>query len=167
MTTVPSRLPTIEPVDRAQAELAGRTWSRLRTLVLDLHDRRKEVSVALEMSFIRAKALMKVATGPCKLRDLAVALGTDAPYTTLIVDDLERRCLVVRNPHPDDRRSKLVTATEAGLAAARTGEAILGEPPAALLDLDAEDLIVFDSIVEKLFAGPSDEPTRGRRRSAG
>ncbi|HEX3782524.1 MAG TPA: MarR family transcriptional regulator [Pseudonocardiaceae bacterium] len=147
--------------DRTQpdrAQLAGRSWSGLRTLVLDLHDRRKEVSVALEMGFIRAKALMKVAAAPSKLRDLAVRLGTDAPYTTLIVDDLEKRGLVIRTPHPDDRRSKLVTATEAGLAAAALANGILGEPPAALLGLDTEDLVVFDRIVTTLLASVADEP---------
>ena len=143
MTTTP-------PVDRA--ELATRSWNGLRTLVLDLHDRRKEVSVALEMGFIRAKALGRVAAGPCKLRDLAARLGTDAPYTTLIVDDLEKRGLVIRTPHPDDRRSKLVTVTEAGLAANAIAARILGQAPTPILDLPTEDLITFDRIVATLVA---------------
>jgi DNA-binding MarR family transcriptional regulator len=108
------------------------------------------------MGFIRAKALMKVAASPCKLRDLGARLGVDAPYTTLIVDDLEHRGLVVRTPHPDDRRSKLVTVTEAGVAAAGVAQRILGEPPAAVLDLDTGDLVTFDRIVAMLAR--SDEP---------
>lgn len=139
-------------IDADRTEVATRTWNRLRTLVLDRHDRRKEVSVALEMGFIRAKALGRVAAGPCKLRDLAARLGTDAPYTTLIVDDLEKRGLVIRTPHPDDRRSKLVTATEAGLVAAATAARILGEPPAPFLDLPSDDLIALDRIVATLTA---------------
>jgi DNA-binding MarR family transcriptional regulator len=138
--------------DQLRAELATRSWMRMRALVLDLHDRRKEVSVALEMGFIRVKALRRVVGGPCKLRELAARLGTDAPYTTLIVDDLEKRGLVVRTPHPDDRRSKLVTATEAGLAANAIAESILGQPPAAVLDLDTEDLVNLDRIVAALVA---------------
>ena len=145
MTTTP---PADTDVDRT--ELATRTWTRLRGLVLDRHDRRKEVSVALEMGFIRAKALIRIASGPCKLRDLGMRLGTDAPYTTLIVDDLEKRGLVIRTPHPDDRRSKLVTATEAGLAASAVAQSILGEPPAPVLDLTTEDLITLDRIVATL-----------------
>ena len=156
--TEPTTGPPIAPAEEQRAELAARSWSRLRTLVLELHDHRKEVSAAMELGFIRAKALIRVAADPCKLRDLAVRLGTDAPYTTLIVDDLEKRGLVVRTPHPDDRRSKVVTATEAGLAAARTGQAILDEPPTALRGLDAADLVTFDRIVEQLFASTSDEP---------
>lgn len=145
MTTTP---PADTAVDRT--ELAARTWTRLRTLVLDRHDRRKEVSAALEMGFIRAKALGRIATSPCKLRDLGARLGVDAPYTTLIVDDLEKRGLVTRTPHPDDRRSKLVTATEAGLAANAIAQSILGEPPGPVLDLPTEDLIALDRIVATL-----------------
>ena len=147
MTTPP---PADTAVDRIQ--LATRTWTRLRTLVLDQHDRRKEVSVALEMGFIRAKALSRVAEDPCRLRDLAARLGTDAPYTTLIVDDLEKRGLVIRTPHPDDRRAKLVTATEAGLATNAVTQRILGEPPAPVLDLPTEDLITLDRIIASLTA---------------
>jgi DNA-binding MarR family transcriptional regulator len=153
MSTVPvAATPTTPATEADRAELAGRTWTRLRTLVLDLHDRRKEVSVALEMGFIRAKALGKVAANPCKLRDLAARLGTDAPYTTLIVDDLEKRGLVIRTQHPDDRRSKLVTATEAGHAANAIAQGILGQPPTAVLELGTEDLIAFDRIVATLVA---------------
>jgi DNA-binding MarR family transcriptional regulator len=141
--------------DQLRAELATRSWTRLRALVLDLHDRRKEVSVALEMGFIRVKALRRIVAGPCKLRELAARLGTDAPYTTLIVDDLEKRGLVVRTPHPDDRRSKLVTATEAGLAANAIAEGILGQPPASVLDLDTEDLVNLDRIVAALVGEDS------------
>lgn len=153
MTSIP---PADTDVDRT--ELATRTWTRLRTLVLDLHDRRKEVSVALEMGFIRAKALGKISAAPCKLRDLAARLGTDAPYTTLIVDDLEKRGLVVRTPHPDDRRSKLVTATEAGLTANAIAQGILGSPPAAVLDLDNDDLIALDRIVAALVHAEEAQP---------
>jgi DNA-binding MarR family transcriptional regulator len=138
--------------DVNRTELAARSWIGLRTLVLDLHDRRKEVSVALEMGFIRAKALMKVGAGPCKLRDLATRLGTDAPYTTLIVDDLEKRGLVIRTRHPDDRRSKLVTLTDAGRAAAEVAQGIVGAPPEALLALDDDDLATLDRIVTTLVA---------------
>jgi DNA-binding MarR family transcriptional regulator len=145
MTTPP---PADNDVDRT--ELATRTWNRLRTLVLDRHDRRKEVAVALEMGFIRAKALSRVAATPCRLRDLAMRLGTDAPYTTLIVDDLEKRGLVIRTPHPDDRRAKLVTVTEAGRTANAVAQRILGEPPASVLDLPTEDLRILDRIVATL-----------------
>jgi DNA-binding MarR family transcriptional regulator len=134
-------------------ETAARVWRGLRALVLDRYDRRKEVCAALDMSFIRAKALRRLAGGPTTMRELAAALATDAPYTTLVVDDLERRGLVARSAHPDDRRRKLVTATPAGVRAARRAEEILNEPPAPVLALTGADLAALDRIVAKLLAG--------------
>ena len=77
-------------------------WQALRALVLD-DDRRQEVSEVLGMSFVRAKALRLIAGGAVPMRDLVSALGTDAAYTTVVLDDLEKRGLVTRAPHPDDR----------------------------------------------------------------
>jgi DNA-binding MarR family transcriptional regulator len=138
----------------ARADTAARVWNGMRTLVLDLHDKRDEVCEALGMSFIRAKALRRLAKGPRTMRELAAELATDAPYTTLVVDDLQRRGLVERTVHPADRRARIVTATPEGLAAAGLAERILGEPPAPLLDLTGTDLETLDRIVTALLATP-------------
>jgi DNA-binding MarR family transcriptional regulator len=131
---------------------AQRIWVGMRTLVLDVEDRRREVAEALSMSFVRSKALRKLLEGPVTMRGLAEKLGTDPPYTTLIVDDLERQGLVERNVNPDDRRSKLVTVTEAGRAAAQAAERILDRPPVRLVGLPAGDLAALDRIVARLLA---------------
>ncbi|MFD0384002.1 MarR family transcriptional regulator [Streptomyces stramineus] len=80
------------------------------------------------MSFFRVKALRRIARGPLTLRELAELLLTDRPYTTLVVDDLAGRGLVERSANPADRRSKIVTVTPAGRAAAERAERILGTP---------------------------------------
>ncbi|MCW2915449.1 MAG: hypothetical protein JWN52_3517 [Actinomycetia bacterium] len=141
-------------MSKPDAVTATRVWNGMRTLVLDLHDRRNEVCEALGMSFIRAKALRRLALGPRTMRELAAELATDAPYTTLVVDDLEKRGLVERTVHPGDRRAKIVTATPAGLAAAELAERILSEPPAPLLGLASTDLDTLDRIVTALLATP-------------
>jgi DNA-binding MarR family transcriptional regulator len=141
-------------MSKPDAVTATRVWNGMRTLVLDLHDRRNEVCEALGMSFIRAKALRRLALGPRTMRELAAELATDAPYTTLVVDDLEKRGLVERTVHPGDRRAKIVTATPAGLAAAELAERILSEPPAPLLGLAGTDLDTLDRIVTALLATP-------------
>ena len=130
---------------------AERVWRGIRTLVLDRHDRRKEVCEALDMSFIRVKALRRIAAEPMTLRQLAARLASDPPYTTIVVDDLERRGLVRRDPHPTDRRFKIVTATPCGVAAAAVAERILSEPPAPVLDLDPDELSILDRVVTKLL----------------
>jgi DNA-binding MarR family transcriptional regulator len=134
-------------------ELATRTWEGLRTLVLETGERRREVSEALGMSFFRTKALRRLARNPMTLRELASALQSDAPYTTLVVDDLEARELVTRTPHPDDRRRKLVSVTPAGRRAARRAERILGTPPASMLALGRDDLAELDRLVAALLRG--------------
>jgi DNA-binding MarR family transcriptional regulator len=132
---------------------AARAWQGMRALVLDRYDRRKEVCAALGVSFVRVKALRLLAAGPLTMRQLAEKLATDAPYTTLVVDDLQRRGLVTRGPHPTDRRSRLVTITADGRCAAERADEILGRPPAPVLDLDPEDLATLDRLVAKLLDG--------------
>jgi DNA-binding MarR family transcriptional regulator len=138
-------------MSNTDTDTAARVWNGMRTLVLDLHDKRDQVCEALGMSFIRAKALRRLAKGPRTMRELAAELSTDAPYTTLVVGDLERRGLVQRAVHPGDRRAKIVTATPEGLAAAELAERILSEPPAPLLDLAGAELEALDRIVTRLL----------------
>jgi DNA-binding MarR family transcriptional regulator len=126
------------------------TWSLLRALVLDRDDGKREVCEALDLSFVRVKALRAVAAGPVAMRDLVTALGTDPPYTTVVVGDLEARGLVVREPNPDDRRSKIVTLTGAGRLAARRAESILGRPPTSLRRLDDADLAELHRLLRLL-----------------
>jgi DNA-binding MarR family transcriptional regulator len=130
-------------------DLVRRAWRAMSDIVLD-HDRKVEVSEALGLSFARVRALRRLAAEPLTLRALAELLAADPPYVTLIVDDLEERGLVQRTPHPEDRRSKLVQITEAGRTAAARATAILDEPPAALLDVPAEDLAALLRVLERL-----------------
>jgi DNA-binding MarR family transcriptional regulator len=72
------------------SEHAQSAWRAMRTLVFELNDRRAEVAAALGMSFVRAKALRRLARAPMTMRELAAELSIDAPYATLVVDDLGR-----------------------------------------------------------------------------
>ena len=121
----------------ADPDLARRAWRAMSDVVLD-HDRKVAVSEALGMSWTRSLAL----------RRLAARLAADPPYVTLMVDDLEKRGLVERLPHPEDRRAKLVELTAAGRAAAERADAILDEPPAALHDVAPEDLAALLRVLE-------------------
>ncbi|WP_158886889.1 MarR family winged helix-turn-helix transcriptional regulator [Amycolatopsis anabasis] len=131
-------------------ELAARVWLRMREVVLEQHDRRKEVADTLGMSFIRTKALRRIARGPLTMRELTDELVTDRPYTTVIVDDLERRGLVTRTEHPEDRRRKIVAVTPAGAAAAERANRVLAQPPDPLRTLDPADLAALHEILGKL-----------------
>jgi len=137
-------------VPALHAGAAARVWHGMRHLVLERYDRRRDMCEALGMSFIRAKALRLLAGGPMTMHELAARLPADAPYTTLIVGDLERRGMVTRTVHPTDRRSRIVAATPVGVQAAERAEQILAEPPAAMRSLNAADLAALDRIVAKL-----------------
>jgi DNA-binding MarR family transcriptional regulator len=165
----------------SRAERAELAWVAMRSLVLDSNDRRRDVAEALGMSYIRVKALRRVAAGPTTIRDLAESLGTDAPYATIVVDDLEQRGLVERSVDARDRRRRIVTATAAGTAEAERAGQIMDAPPPALVELPAADLAALERIVTGLLppsavprpasdpgrppGAPSTSPPRGAARS--
>jgi len=124
-------------------------WAILRDLVLD-NERRREVSEALGLSFGRIRAIRRLARAPMTMGELAAALTTDAPYATVVVDDLESQGLVRRRRHQDDRRTKVVEVTAKGRQLARRAEAILDRPPPGLSALAQEDLRALRSILERV-----------------
>jgi DNA-binding MarR family transcriptional regulator len=129
--------------------LARRTWRALSELALD-RDRKVAVADALGLSWTRVLAVRRLAVEPQTQRELAERLSADPPYVTLMVDDLEKRELVRRKPHPTDRRAKLVELTASGRAAAARADAILDEPPAELHGIPDADLEAVLRVLERL-----------------
>ena len=119
---------------------------------VEAHSRRGDLAEALgfRLGAGRGKALFRLRSGPMTLRELARAIGADAPYATLVVDKLEAQGLVERRPHPEDRRRKLVTLTPAGQEAIATAEGILLQPPRALDALQAADLAHLGQLLARL-----------------
>ena len=130
----------------------------MRELVLEEDERMVQLAEVTGMSFIRSKVLRRLAAGPMRMSELTVRLRTDKPYTTLVVDDLERRGLVVRSVHPDDRRCKIVTNTPAGQEMAELAESILARPPQRLLALDQEELALLERVLGKVTEASSSTP---------
>lgn len=154
MTPTPGR-----PVSAATAEEGGSrldashparaAWSAMSDLVLH-NVRRREASEALGMSFGRIRAIRRLANRPMAMSELAAALGIDAPYATVVVDDLESQGLVRRLPHPSDRRTRMVKATPKGKQVAARADEILGTPPPALNDLSPKDLETLVRVLAKI-----------------
>lgn len=130
-------------------DIASRVWIALHEFVA-AQDRRRALHAALDLGPTRIDLLIKLADGPLTLREIARAIDIDPPAATVGVDQLESRGLVHRTAHPDDNRRKLVHLTGAGRDAARRGQAILDEPPAALTNLDSDDLVRLDEILSRL-----------------
>ncbi len=118
-----------------------RVWQAIVAMVMDTRgDWRRMVAAATGLPFTRVRALRRLADGPLTLRALAESLGTDAPAATVAVNDLERRGLVTRCEHPDDRRAKLVSLTAAGRATLREGKSVPDRAPLSLAELSREDV---------------------------
>jgi DNA-binding MarR family transcriptional regulator len=130
-------------------DVASRVWNAISDLV-DRQDRRRALRAALNLGPGKVEVLVQLLNGPMTLREIARAVDVDPPAATVGVDQLERRGLVHRTPHPDDKRAKLVHLTDAGHDAARTGQAILGQPPAELIEIDADDLAELDAILARI-----------------
>lgn len=68
------------------------------------------------LSVVQAKVLMQLQPeGAATMRMLADQLQYDASNLTGVIDRLEERALVRRQPHPQDRRVKGVVLTEDGV----------------------------------------------------
>jgi DNA-binding MarR family transcriptional regulator len=139
-------------VNGAAADPVQQVWALMQRFV-EAHSRHGELADALgfRLGAGRGKILFQLRAGPLTLSQLAEANGLDAPYATLIVDKLEAHGLVERQPHPGDRRRKLVTLTAAGRDAIATADAILLRPPAAIKTLAADDLGQLAEIFTRLL----------------
>jgi DNA-binding MarR family transcriptional regulator len=123
----------------------------MQHLVLS-QDRTRELRDALGLGrgSGRVKTLLSLADGPLSLGDLAEITGVDAPYTTLIVNELEARGLVTRTPAADDRRRKLVSLTRPGQDAVSTARGIINRPPTSFERLSMEKLHQLSAALSEL-----------------
>jgi DNA-binding MarR family transcriptional regulator len=123
----------------------------MQHLVLS-QDRTRELRDALELGrgSGRVKTLVSLADGPLSLGDLSEITGVDAPYATLIVNELEARGLVTRTPAVDDRRRKLVSLTRSGQDAVSTARGIINRPPTSLELLSVEQLHKISAALSEL-----------------
>ncbi|QLE76278.1 MarR family transcriptional regulator [Streptomyces rectiverticillatus] len=78
---------------------------------MDAHQRGR--SAEFDLTPTQAKALEELGR-PRTARELAAILSCEPPNVTYVVDKLEKRGLVVREPHPQDRRAKQLVLTDAG-----------------------------------------------------
>jgi DNA-binding MarR family transcriptional regulator len=139
-------------------------WALLCELVLD-NVRRREVSATLGMSFGRIRAIRRIARCPMSMGELAVSLGIDPPNATTLVDELEGLGLARRQPHPTDRRAKVVEATRKGRDIARRADEILSTPPVSVSRLDPDDIRELYRILRSVTGGGDTEGTEAGQRT--
>ncbi|WP_280276530.1 MarR family transcriptional regulator [Nocardia wallacei] len=126
-------------------------WRLLTHLVTDTRDQWKRAVVERTgMPFSRIRILRRLRQGPMTLKDLARAATMDAPATTVTINDLEERGLVMRQTDPADRRSKLVSATESGLAVLADALATPDPAPDSLAALSPDELRTLRDLLRRL-----------------
>jgi DNA-binding MarR family transcriptional regulator len=135
----------------SDAAQAARIWSAIRGLAHSYPDRQAlRDALDLGRGSGRVKSLLRLWGGPLTLGGLAEAIEVDAPYATLIVDNLEERGLVERSPDPADRRRKLVALTARGKEAADRVVRIQREPPPGFATLTPGELDTLEDLIRRL-----------------
>ena len=110
----------------------------------------------MPVSRSEAGVLRALATEPRRITELAAREGLTQPGITLLVNRLQERGWVSREPDPSDRRAVLVTFTPAGRAAfdrlRAEYRALLHEEMATLPDEDVQTLADAIEILDRLIA---------------
>lgn len=106
--------------EAGDSQASGRTPAHeAASLLFDLYSERRRShqrpAVDRQLTIPQASLLWLVDETPKPMSALARALRCDNSNVTGLVDKLESRGLVVREPSPDDRRVKLVRLTDKGI----------------------------------------------------
>ncbi|MGY2060945.1 MarR family winged helix-turn-helix transcriptional regulator, partial [Nocardia gipuzkoensis] len=126
-------------------------WRLLSHVVMDSRDPWKRAVVERTgMPFSRFRVLRRLLPGPLSVKELARAATMDAPAATVSVNDLEERGLVVRTIDPRNRRCKLVTITDEGIAMVEYAKATPDPAPEPLTALSANELRQLHDLLRKL-----------------
>ncbi|MFI1971074.1 MarR family transcriptional regulator [Streptomyces cinnamoneus] len=104
------------------------------------------------LTSVQAKLLSQL-KGPVPMRGLATLLVCDASNVTGIVDRLEARGLVRREPDPADRRVKNVVATDEGREIIQRVRGEMQATHSALDALDEEERATLYRLLEALRPG--------------
>ena len=135
---------------RPRATPASEAWALMFELIHLSKQRFMAIASEFELSPPQVMALRQLdPEQPKPMSELAIALRCDNSNVTGIVDRLEDRGLVERQPAEHDRRVKMLSITQRG-AQVRAGLAArLEEPPEPLAGLSLEDQRALRDIMRR------------------
>jgi len=132
-------------------DLADEVWRSIASLVHDNRDGWKRAVIEQTgLPFSRIRILMRLGRQSMTVKQLAHAATMDAPATTVAVNDLEDRGLVVRETDPTNRRCKVVSLTDAGRQTVDKTDSTPDPAPNVLADLDRTRLTELKAILDQL-----------------
>ncbi|MDT5359610.1 MAG: hypothetical protein QOC69_1372 [Mycobacterium sp.] len=133
---------------------ADEVWRAMAAVVFDNRDRwRRDVVEATGLSFSRVRVIRRLAKRAMTAKGIAQAATMDAPATTVALNDLEDRGLIVREADPTNRRSKLVSLTEKGREVVACIDEVEDPAPPPFASLSQAELRTLETILAKLAAG--------------
>jgi DNA-binding MarR family transcriptional regulator len=135
----------------SNTDLADEVWRAMASLVIDNRDGWKRAVVEQAgLPFSRIRILIRLSRQSMTVKQLAHAATMDAPATTVAVNDLEDRGLVMRETDPRNRRCKVVSLTEAGREMVHTIDSVDDPAPNALAALDDTQLKELKAIIDQV-----------------
>jgi DNA-binding MarR family transcriptional regulator len=110
---------------------------------------------SIDISRTEASVMAEISAGPRRITELACSTGVTQPAITLLVNRLQERGWVAREPDPSDRRAVRVALTPAGaqtFARLRAEyRALLHEEMASLSDEEVAILARATQVIEHLI----------------
>ncbi|MFF1378648.1 MarR family winged helix-turn-helix transcriptional regulator [Streptomyces sp. NPDC058308] len=110
-----------------------------------------EAAASENLTASQGKTLSVLRQGPAAMRVLARTLSCDASNMTGIIDRLEKRGLVHREPSPTDRRVKNVVLTPEGERAVDAIRASMHTTLAGLDALDDDERATLHDLLSRTF----------------
>ncbi|QDZ15188.1 MarR family winged helix-turn-helix transcriptional regulator [Humibacter ginsenosidimutans] len=139
-STAPDAPRVTETSGTAATHDTTETAARLAVVIGRINRRIRPVAPGLTQAQLSALSSI-LRKGPLRPGDLARIESIGAPSATRVVSELESHGLVERQSDPDDGRSSLVSATDAGAAAVLTAREERAERISVLLaGLDEREL---------------------------
>ncbi|MEV6701582.1 MarR family transcriptional regulator [Streptomyces sp. NPDC051453] len=138
--------------------VSAQAWAAVHEFITG-QDRRRALRRELDLGPGNAAQLINLTRAPMTMREIARSAAVDPSAATVAIDRLERRGLVRREGHPEDKRRKVVHLTDLGRQTAAAAERILTEPPRGFADLDPADLATLARIFTTLNSTVEPAPT--------
>jgi DNA-binding MarR family transcriptional regulator len=133
--------------------------SLMGEIALRYNRRYEEAAVRHRLTALQAKALMLVAAEPLPMRRIAGLFNCDPSNITGIVDRLEKRGLVRRDPVPADRRVKHIALTEEGHRIVEELRGSLGFAAAPLGALTGPERTQLRDLLKRMLAADTSDTT--------
>ncbi|MCV7419163.1 MarR family transcriptional regulator [Mycobacterium yunnanensis] len=138
----------------ADTRAADEVWRAMVSVVFDNRDAwKRDVIEVSGLPFSRIRVLRRLARRPMTAKEIAEAATMDAPATSVAVNDLEDRGLVVRETNPNNRRCKVVSLTDEGRRVLARIDGVEDPAPRRFADLSREEVQTLESILAKLTDG--------------